>query len=567
MRPSTRLNTLNAQEQTAVAKHRGTEAPKLIGLLHGDLDWIVMKALDKDRTRRYETANGLAMDVQRHLDNEPVVARPPSRLYRFGKTVRRNKLAFAAAAAVVASLAAGFGLSTWLFFRERESRKVEVAAVQERLREQERVEQQRQRAEQEQRLRQLGGLTREVMAQGKWAEAESLLREKLALQKQLLGAENPDVAESLVDLGAVLVAQRNWTNSEVTLRAALAMDRKFLKEKDPKFAGLFLLLWGVLGKEGRDTEAEALIGNQQKGLFQWRGDDFSFTAAIQSARFLPALQAGGLMSTSLPFNSMDTNSVMFLAGRARAFITQGDFARADGVLSSCLTPDFLKQPECAPMLKVRADFLARRGRWDEAAADYSRLVKFDAADHTLHHSLAPLLVQTGDLEGYRRHCAEMLARFGGTSDAAVAERMVKDCLIVPIPGVDLKAVAQLAQAAVTQGNSPGLAFVQFAKGLADYRTGDYAGAAALMGQVIAAGGVPFRGAQASAVLAMAQSRLHRPGDAEAALAQGAAIFGQMTGPQSGGLIPDWTDWIIAHALLSEAESVVHGTSANTPANK
>ena len=55
---------------------------KLIHLLRGDLDWIVMKCLEKDRTRRYETANGLAMDIKRHLNNEPVVARPPSRLYR-----------------------------------------------------------------------------------------------------------------------------------------------------------------------------------------------------------------------------------------------------------------------------------------------------------------------------------------------------------------------------------------------------------------------------------------------------------------------------------------------------
>ena len=60
--------------------------------LRGDLDWIVMKCLEKDRTRRYETANGLAMDLKRHLNNETVVARPPSSAYRFQKTVRRNKL-------------------------------------------------------------------------------------------------------------------------------------------------------------------------------------------------------------------------------------------------------------------------------------------------------------------------------------------------------------------------------------------------------------------------------------------------------------------------------------------
>jgi hypothetical protein len=90
--------------------------------LKGDLDWIVMKALEKDRTRRYETANGLLMDVERYLKNEPVVARPPSRVYRFQKLMRRNKVVFAAGAMVVVTLIAGLGLSTWLFLREKEAR-------------------------------------------------------------------------------------------------------------------------------------------------------------------------------------------------------------------------------------------------------------------------------------------------------------------------------------------------------------------------------------------------------------------------------------------------------------
>ena len=85
-RPSTRLSTLAGDELTTVAKRRQAEPPKLIHLLRGDLDWIVMKCLEKDRTRRYETANGLALDIQRHLNNEPVVARPPSRLMRIWNT-------------------------------------------------------------------------------------------------------------------------------------------------------------------------------------------------------------------------------------------------------------------------------------------------------------------------------------------------------------------------------------------------------------------------------------------------------------------------------------------------
>jgi WD40 repeat protein/tRNA A-37 threonylcarbamoyl transferase component Bud32 len=103
-KPSTALHTMAEGALRNVAQHRASEPPKLIHAIRGDLDWIVMKTLEKDRARRYETASGLAADVQRHLSNEPVVARPPGATYRFQKLVRRNKLAFAAGSAVVAAL-------------------------------------------------------------------------------------------------------------------------------------------------------------------------------------------------------------------------------------------------------------------------------------------------------------------------------------------------------------------------------------------------------------------------------------------------------------------------------
>ena len=121
-RPSNLVTTLQKEELTATALRRHVEPPKLISLLRGDLDWIVMKALEKDRSRRYETANGLATDIDRYLINEPVSARPPSRLYRLQKLVHRNKVVFLSAAAVMVALIVGLGTSTWFFFKERESR-------------------------------------------------------------------------------------------------------------------------------------------------------------------------------------------------------------------------------------------------------------------------------------------------------------------------------------------------------------------------------------------------------------------------------------------------------------
>jgi hypothetical protein len=121
VRPSNRLSGMTGQDSTTTAKRRGMESHRLIGLMRGDLDWIVMKCLEKDRGRRYETASGLALDIQRHLNNEPVIARPPSSAYRFRKLVRRNKLAFGAAAVVVLALVLGICVSTWEAVRAKQA--------------------------------------------------------------------------------------------------------------------------------------------------------------------------------------------------------------------------------------------------------------------------------------------------------------------------------------------------------------------------------------------------------------------------------------------------------------
>jgi len=113
VQPSTRLTT--SADLAAIAACRNEEPARLARLIRGELDWIVMKALEKDRQRRYETAYGLGRDVERHLANEPVVARPSGNFYRFQKLVRRNKLAFGAVSAVFIALVIGLGVSLWEF--------------------------------------------------------------------------------------------------------------------------------------------------------------------------------------------------------------------------------------------------------------------------------------------------------------------------------------------------------------------------------------------------------------------------------------------------------------------
>ena len=112
-RPSTGVATLEKDELSTTAARRALEPPRLISSLRGDLDWIVMKCLEKDRTRRYETAGGLSIDIERHLKDEPVEARPPSTAYRLQKAWRRHKLAMSAGVAVCAAMTIGITVSTW----------------------------------------------------------------------------------------------------------------------------------------------------------------------------------------------------------------------------------------------------------------------------------------------------------------------------------------------------------------------------------------------------------------------------------------------------------------------
>src|SRR5262249_18028526 len=111
-RPSTRLSTLREAAAT-VSANRQSDPKKLGRLMRGELDWIVMKALEKDRNRRYESASNFAADVQRYLHDEPVLACPPSVGYRLQKVLRRNKKLIAAGAAVRALLVAGTTVSVW----------------------------------------------------------------------------------------------------------------------------------------------------------------------------------------------------------------------------------------------------------------------------------------------------------------------------------------------------------------------------------------------------------------------------------------------------------------------
>ncbi len=132
-KPSTRISTLGDKSDT-ISAHRKTDPSHLSKFLRGDLDWIVMKALEKDRRRRYETASGFAEDVQRYLNDEPVVACPPTAMYRFRKFARRNKKYLATSALIGFLLVVGTAVSTWMAIRaNREKSRHELLTEAERI--------------------------------------------------------------------------------------------------------------------------------------------------------------------------------------------------------------------------------------------------------------------------------------------------------------------------------------------------------------------------------------------------------------------------------------------------
>src|SRR5262245_61297961 len=146
-RPSQRLSTLTAEARSTASGRRGLDDRRLVRLLRGDLDWVAMKALEKDRNRRYESAGALAADVERYLTDEPVEARPPTAWYRLGKFARRNRAALITLTAVAVALVLGTGVSAWQAVEADRARALADARLEDEKQARADAETQRQRAQ------------------------------------------------------------------------------------------------------------------------------------------------------------------------------------------------------------------------------------------------------------------------------------------------------------------------------------------------------------------------------------------------------------------------------------
>ncbi len=212
--PSRRLHTISDEERTTIARLRGTAPAQLSLMLRGDLDWIVMRCLEKDRTRRYDTANGLAADIQRFLRDEPVTARPPSTAYLLQKLIRRNRVAAIGCVIVASVLVVGAVVSTWQAVRatraEREQSRLRVEADRARIE----SDQSRERAvaaEQAERSGRQRAEAAEAAAQQSAAgarQSEQLAATARNSAENLLSYVFTDLGEELSDFGQLpLLAQ------------------------------------------------------------------------------------------------------------------------------------------------------------------------------------------------------------------------------------------------------------------------------------------------------------------------------------------------------------------------
>ena len=231
-RPSTRLGTLMAADLTSVSRHRQVEPPRLLREVRGDLDWIAMKALEKDRARRYATVYGLAMDVRRFLSGEAILARPPSALYKLRRFIRRNKLLCAGLGIILLLFMTCLVVTTRLTIEERWMRNdtaVQKAAYEAKL----------------------------LVDAGQASRAADKYIEALELQKRLFGLEQPRAAELL---GSAFGVFMTLGRSDDAYR--LLMQYYIPPQKGPQSADWLAWRATLFARQGRWREAreDAALG-------------------------------------------------------------------------------------------------------------------------------------------------------------------------------------------------------------------------------------------------------------------------------------------------------------------
>ncbi|MCZ6675205.1 MAG: serine/threonine-protein kinase [Verrucomicrobia bacterium] len=251
-RPSVQVNSLNQEDRTLFAGHRGMEPEKFPKELKGDLDWIVMKCLEKNRSRRYETVNALAMDIERYLHHEAVLAGHPSKLYKIKKLIDRNRVAFGISVALVLSLLIGTATNAFLAiqaFRAEEHAQEEAQKT----------------GEISEFIKGMFSYVDSLVELGQSQDANTrilkdTLKETFDRASMRIGDVSPDAEIEIYDiLGAMYFKIREYASAEKMFRQELTKLRANSERDFPKLARTMNHLCAALARQGKIEEAELQI--------------------------------------------------------------------------------------------------------------------------------------------------------------------------------------------------------------------------------------------------------------------------------------------------------------------
>ncbi|MGD0814850.1 MAG: serine/threonine-protein kinase [Verrucomicrobiota bacterium] len=413
--PSAKLQTLNNEELTKTARMRRIEPPRLVSQLHGDLDWIVLKCLEKDRTRRYEGANALAMDIQRYLDEEAVLARPPSRLYRLQKLVRRNRVVFLFGAAAVTALLVGTIISTLMFFKEREARSSEA------------------RLRREAELRENASRVALLVTQRRFEEADKLVT-NLPLNKP-----STEVSTELRALGDWHAANGRWPEAAARFESLIQVNQfdasDLISEDQLKLAAAFLKSENRKGYEQfRQTEVARL------GLTNIASDYRTFKVGLllpPDTNMMQLFALGGeLIEKRIPIDTeMRPNSprsAEWLEVLGLLEYRRGNFSAALAWCDRCRTHPAYSAARITTASAIKAMSDWRLGYYQAGVVDWTTASELIQAksQQGLDFGSTPFTIFPGvpdDLEGswddwiiadiLRRECDELLAQSDRTLDS------------------------------------------------------------------------------------------------------------------------------------------------------
>jgi len=580
--PSKKISTLGDALQ-AVSAHRQTDPRTLSTLVSGDLDWIVMKALEKDRSRRYTTTEAFAADIERHLSDQPVLARPPSPIYRLRKFLRRHRMAVGSASLITIAIVLAVVLGRFVGGKTGPDIQERTSLLEQ--------------AQQYQDNRQ-------------YAEAEAAYRKVLAWDRRVFGDQKPETLSTLRRLARLCDKEEHREEAVKTYEELLAGQSRTLGESDQETRQtvneLSRACWNLgfeLSLSDTDVDGRAgklvgravtLAGRQSASAFwariplalaQVRNRDaasaltslepaldlawhpypwFVMAMVLQQLGQNDAARDWYAVASDATNESRDENVRRLRAMAASTLVLPDPWPPANwrvrDSLDAC-TRLIAKYPRLSWMYHRRAAYYARLGLWSNAISDHAKAVELSPQEMVHRLNLGVLLLHSGDVQRYKEVCRNASPFIGNRESYNVA-RILLLCGLSPSSQADFRALKQTADQVFRGGYEQ--PWMQLARALNSYRCGQYQEALAIIPSDT---GLPSR-TLGRLVRAMAHQEL---GQSQAAqldlktarreIGQDLASYDGPGGSNDGTMyLCHATTWCVVQTVLREAESLIESGS-------